>query len=223
MKRLALALALFAGAAAADDRPDLYSARPLDFSLQFSHHNVNLDYSGLEVDSELDRITFAWRERFGERLQLGLAGGYAWVTQRNNPATAGRELDGYHAGFLLDLDLFRGERVDAFVNAAWLYQKVEDDDGSQKVALTSREPSARLGARLALSENGRVYAGWRYGRIDGEQRLSGTLDETRTVKQTREAGGFAGLRLRVERDGYIGIAVESGSDRSVALYFGRHF
>lgn len=216
-------MAFLAGSVAAEDRRDVYPARPLDFSLRFSHHHGSLDDNGVKIDNSVDRVSLVWRERFGERLQLGLAGGYAWLTQRNNAATAGRELNGYHAGFLFDLDLFRGRRVDAFLSGGWLYQNVSHDDGSEKVVIATREPSARLGAGLALDPNLRVYGGLRYGRIDGEQRRRGTVDETRTFTETRKTGGFAGLQLKLEGNGYVGLAIAAGSDRNVALYFGRRF
>lgn len=223
MKRLALILALLAAPVGADDRMHPYSDRPLDFALTLSNRSYDLNYGDSKVDTSVDRITASWRERYGEHLQLGLFGGPAYLTQTNNSATSGRQLNGYHAGISLDLDLMRTQWVDAFFSAVWLYQKVDHDDGAQQVVIATREPSARLGAGVSIAPNVRAYGGVRYGSIRGEQRVSGTLNETRTVRESEQAGGFVGLELTLDRDGYVGLAGESGIDRGVRISFGRRF
>lgn len=223
MKRAAYACVFLSATALADDGWYPYTPRPLDFNVRFSQHTVDLDYDGTRVDTSVDRVGVAWRERFGERLQLGLFGGYSALTQTDNPDTAGRRLHGYHAGFSLDLDLLTLERAALFLGAAWLYEKVDEDDGAQRVALSWNEPSVRLGASGLIGGALQLYGGVRYGVIDGRQRLSGALNETRPIEQADRSGGFAGLELILDRDGYAGAVVESGLDRSVALYFGRRF
>lgn len=223
MKRLLLmALALPGLAGAADNGLALYSERPLDFSLRFSQASLDLDDGTARRDTSVDRITLAWRERYGERLQLGLLGGWSFLTQGNNPVTAGRELDGYHAGVSLDLDLYSAQRATLFLAAAWLYQRVDDESDSQRVVISWNEPSVRVGISGWVGGGVRAYGGARYGGIDGEQRLSGTLNETRAIAQVGRTGGFAGLELALERDGYVGVAA-SGPERRVSLYFGRRF
>lgn len=223
MRRLVLMVALFAAPVGADDRMHPYSDRPLDFALTLSTGSFDLDYGDAKVDTSVDRITASWRERFGEHLQLGFFGGPAYLTQTNNILTAGRQLNGYHAGISLDIDLVRTSWVDSFFSAVWLYQQVDDDDGMRRVVIATREPSARLGAGVSIAPDVRAYGGVRYGSIRGEQRVSGTLSETRTVRESQQAGGFVGLELTVDRDGYVGLAGESGIDRTVKIYFGRRF
>ncbi len=223
MKNLLLiALALPATAKAVESTAGLHPERPLDFSLYLLQARTDLDYGAARVDTTVDRLGIAWRERYGQRLHLGLFGGYAFLTQHNNAATAGRELNGYHAGFSFDLDLLASERAALFLAAAWLYQKVDDDDGAQRVVISWNEPSVRIGTSGLLG-GVRAYGGVRYGRIDGQQRLRGALDETRSVEKTNQTGAFFGLELNLERDGYVGVAGESGPDRRVSLYFGRRF
>lgn len=223
MKYLLWLLVFLTASACADDTALRHYDRPLDFSLALIHGTSDLDYGNTAVDTSFDRITLAWRERYGERLQLGLLGGPTRLTQSNNPATSGRELAGYHAGVSLDVDLARTNRFDAFFSANWIYQQVDDSNGTQKVVVNTREPNAQLGAGLTVGAGGRFYGGVRYSAINGEQRLSGTIDETRTIKETRRSGGFAGFEQTLEEDGYIGLAAQTGSNRTVSIYFGRHF
>ena len=217
----ALCSFLSVATAVADGGP--FTDRPLDFSLSLSQHKLSLDYGSNPIDTSVDRIGVAWRERFGERLQLGLAGGYSYLTQSNNPPLAGKELNGYHAGFLLDLELLAYARAGVSLHGSWLYQKVDHDDGMQQAVISWREPSARLQAHATLGGNVRVYGGARYGIIDGTQRLSGTLNETRAVTQTERFGGFVGVELLLEGNGYLGAATAGGPDRRTSIYFGRRF
>ena len=221
--RWALVLPLLLGvkAVAADSGP--YTERPVDFALSLSHHRLDLDYGGTAIDTAVDRIGIVWRERFSERLLLGLAGGYSFLTQSNNPPLAGRELSGYHAGFLLDLDLFTYRRGSVSLHGAWLYQKMDDDNGTQQVAISWREPSVVLRASLKVGDALVAYGGARYGTVDGNQRLSGTINETREISQTNRGGGFIGLQLNLEDNGYIGATAATGFDRYTGIYFGRRF
>lgn len=223
IRLLLIALALPYTATAAEIVVAPYTDRPLDFRLHFTQASLDLDYGGARIDTTVERIGVAWRERYGRNLQLGLFGGYAYLTQGNNAATAGRELDGYHAGFSLDLELFTIERATLFLAAAWLYQKVDDDDGAQRVVISWNEPSARIGVSGLLGGAVRAYGGARYGSIDGQQRLRGTINETRAIGQTDRSGGFVGLELNLEREGYVGVVAESGPDRHTSVYFGRRF
>jgi len=216
-----LSLFLAATAAAADS--GLYADRPPDFSLSVSHHRLDLNYGGTSVDTTVDRVGIAWRERFGERLQLGLAGGYSFLTQPNNPPLAGRELSGYHAGFLLDLDLLTYVRGGLSLHGAWLYQKMDDDNGTQQIVISWREPSATLRASARIGDALVVFGGVRYGTIDGTQRLAGTINETREISQMDRSGGFAGVQLNLEDNGYIGVTTATGIDRYTSIYFGRRF
>lgn len=222
MRRLLLLAALCTGPVAAEDGPSIYPERPLDFSLTLGQHTLDLDYGDTTVDTSVDRIGISWRERYGERLQLGLVLGYSFLTQGNNVVTAGRELDGYHAGVTLDIDLLKTERALLFLGVSWLYQNVDDDDGAQRVEIAWREPSGWLGVSRLIGPV-RAYGGVRYARIDGQQRLSGALNETRDIEETDSSGAFAGLELALEDDGYVGVVGQSGPDRSASIYFGRRF
>lgn len=218
-----VAFALFGAAVAADEHEPLFPDRPLDFSLRLSQHTLDLDYGGSRIDTSLDRAALLWRERYGTRLQLGLIIGYTSLTQTNNAATAGRELNGYHGGFSLDWELLRLGQSDIFVSADWIYQKVDYEYGGQKVVIVTREPNAQIGAGFRPVDNVRAYAGVRYGDIDGEQRQSGTVNETRKIKSAREAGGFAGAEFLLRDGGYIRLDAESAADRSVAISFGKRY
>lgn len=224
MKKAAL-LALLAVAApvsAADWGGAAYADLPLDFSLRFARQELDLvgDGSG---DTTIDRVGIGWRERYGERLELGLVLDYVALTQENVPVTAGRELTGYHAGVSLDTDLLRLGPAALFLRAGLGYLRVDDDSPAQSIVISWTEPTLRLGVRGPLAGGLRAYGGVRYGTIDGEERLSGTMNETRSLEEDDRIGGFAGLELALEHGGYVGLSAETGIDRTVGIYFGRTY
>lgn len=223
--RKAVVLALLACAApvsAQDWRAAAYADLPLDFSVRFARDELDLVGNGAG-DTTIDRVGIAWRERYGDRIELGLFLDYAALTQENNPVTAGRELTGYHAGVSLDADLLRLGRAALFLRAGLGYLRVDDDTPTQSIVLSWTQPTLRIGARGPIAGGLRAYGGVRYGTIDGEERLSGATNATTSLEEDDRVGGFAGLELALERGGYVGVSAETGPDRSVGIYFGRAF
>ncbi|MBI3899369.1 MAG: hypothetical protein HY308_13875 [Gammaproteobacteria bacterium] len=202
---------------------DLYVEHPTDFRLNLARHTLALSDGSTTFDTTVEQLGIAWRERYGQRLQFGLLGGYTYVTQTNNPATAGLDPNGYHAGLTLDIDVWTTDRLRLAVGTAYLYQRVKHEETEQTVELAWYEPSAYVSVTAELSSNLRAYGGTRYGVVDGEQRLHGTQNETRTLKRSATAGALVGLELQLEENGYVGVVGETGYHRGAALYFGRRF
>ena len=209
--------------ATAADRALSYSDRPLDFSLQFAEHKIDIAYPGATVATSVKRVGIVWRERYGRRVQLGLLGGYAFLSQTDNPATAGIEPKGYYAGVSLYLDLYAAEPIDVFLSTAYLYQHVDHESAAQSVDLTWREPNIQLGAGVKLGNRVRAYGGLVYASVDGTQRQSGAVNETRGIESAGRTSGFGGLELGLDGDDYVGVVAASGTNRSAGLYFGRRF
>jgi hypothetical protein len=75
----------------------------------------------------------------------------------------------------------------------------------------------------ALTKKLRLYGGGSYGYIDGTERDSGTVNRTTDFRRDSRVGGFLGLDLNVESDGYIGIEARAGLTRGGEIYFKRSF
>ena len=88
----------------------------------------------------------------GKRVTLGMYGGYAWLTQTNNPVTAGIELDGFHAGFSLHGVLLEGQRASLYGALDYTYQKVDHKSDAQSVVIDWAQPQAQLGVMLTLAQ-----------------------------------------------------------------------
>jgi hypothetical protein len=218
---LTCATAFISGVAAADQP---FYDPPIDFQLRLSNHELTLDYAnGAKVDTRVKRAGFYWRERYSERVQLGLIGGYSTLTQTEHAATAGAEPEGNHAGLSLDIDLYRSTNVLVTLGVMYLHQNVRHKDAGQTVKLSWDEPSARVGATLRLSSGLWAYGAVRYGKIDGEERLQGTVNQTLAIERKAQGGGALGLEMELPDNGYVGVVVESGLDDTVGVYFGRRY
>ncbi|MEK7207635.1 MAG: hypothetical protein AAB134_07125, partial [Pseudomonadota bacterium] len=84
-------------------------------------------------------------------------------------------------------------------------------------------PHAQLGVIVPLVKRLRFFGGGNYGYIDGEERASGTTNHTVGFKRDARAGGFLGLDLQTDIDGYVGLEAKSGLARSVEIYFKRRY
>lgn len=227
MRRLTALLLIFILPALAEAAGPLVPAdnnsSTLDFSLRFASTKMPLDYAGRTNDTTSRWFGFSLREKAGKRVTLGMYGGYAWLTQTNNPVTAGIELNGFHAGFSLHAVLLEVQRASLYGALDYGYQKVDHKGDTQIVVIDWAQPQAQLGVMLALSRNWRLYGGGSYGKIDGEERASGSIDHTLDFKRDARSGGFLGLDLNVETDGYVGIEYRSGLMRGGEIYFKRRF
>ena len=195
----------------------------LDFSLRFTRAKMPLDYGGHAYDTNNRWIGLSLREKAGQRVTLGMYGGYAYVTQTGNPVTAGMELGGFHAGFSLHGVILENRRVSLFYALDYTYQKVDHTDDTQTVVIDWSQSQAQLGAIAALTQNFRFYGGGSYGRLDGEERASGTVNRTTAISRDARGGGFLGLDLNTDPDGYVGIEIRSGLIRGGEIYFKRRY
>jgi hypothetical protein len=227
MRRLTAMLLIFILPALAEAAgplvPEDDNNSTLDFSLRFARTKLPLDYAGRTQDSTNSWLGVSLREQVSKRVTLGMYGGYAWLTQTNNPVTAGIELDGYHAGFSLHAVLLPGQRASLYGALDYNYQKMDHEDNAQEVVIDWTQSQAQLGVMLALSQKWRLYGGGSYGKIDGEERASGSVNHTLDFNRGAQSGGFLGLDLNVETDGYIGIEARSGLMRGIDVYFKRSF
>jgi hypothetical protein len=102
MRRLTALLLIFTLPALAEAAGPLVPAdndnSTLDFSLRFARTKMPLDYAGRTNDTTSRWFGFSLREKAGKRVTLGMYGGYAWLTQTNNPVTAGASWTGFMRG-----------------------------------------------------------------------------------------------------------------------------
>lgn len=209
--------------AVADPLTSEDAGKSQDFSLRFASAAAPFDYGAQTYNTTIRWIDVSWREKTSEHVTLGMYGGYSYLTQTNNPATAGIQLDGYHVGFSLHGILLSGHRASLFYSAAYTYQKVDHTSDAQTVVIDWSEPQAQLGTIITLTKRLRLVGGGSYGYIGGQERASGTITHTTDIKRHSRAGGFLGLDWNVDPDGYVGVEASAGLTRGGEIYFKRSY
>lgn len=207
----------------ADDVTSYGLERPTDFTLAFTQHETTLARDGDRIDTTVKRIGIAWRERYGNYAHLGLLGGLSYLTQTGEPLTAGEQLDGYHAGFSVDVDVPLSSALAFFAGARYLYERTDDSTAVQEVTLSWTTAYAEAGLALTALRAARFYAGINYGELDGEERARGAITATRDLSADDAAGAVAGFEVTLDQDGYVGLVARSGFHRGAGIYFGRRF
>ncbi len=204
---------------AAGPLPPAHDDKTLDFSLRMARAKSEFRYDTFTTDTTSKWLGLSIREKFSPRLELGMFGDSAFVTQTHNPLIAGVELDGYHAGFSLHAVMLATPRATFYGALDYTYQKVDHKSDVQTVVIDWSEPHAQLGVIASLARRLRFFGGGNYGYIDGEERASGTTNHTVGFKHNARGGGFLGLDLQTDIDGYVGLEAKSGLARSVEIYF----
>jgi hypothetical protein len=119
--------------------------------------------------------------------------------------------------------IVESRRVSLYYALGYTYQNVDNTDNAQTVEIDWSPSQAQLGAIAALTQKFRLYGGGSYGRIDGEECDRGTINRTTTISRDTRGGGFLGLDLNTDPDGYVGIEISSELTRGGEIYFKRRY
>lgn len=207
--------------AATEVTGELADGKSLDFGLRFASARNSLEYGGSTHDTTVKWVSAGWREPFGP-VQLGLRVGYTFLTQNDNPSTRGLELDGYHAGISLALDIARYRQGRVFFSADYVYQTVSHEGTTQTIEMTWHDPRVNVGLYHGLSGQVFVLLGASYGRTSGQERLNNGVVTTRHFS-SNDAGAVLGLDIVDNNKGTVGFVVRTGLDRGGSIYFKRLF
>lgn len=194
-----------------------------EVAVRFVRYRSDLEYPAANIDTTVEWIGISWRQALGLRVQGTLFGGSAALTQSNSSVTAGARLRGFHAGFALHINLWNRERAQLFLSSDYILQDVDDDIAGADVSLEWHQLQLELGASTSLGAAVCLYGGLNYGIIDGQQRLSGTVNETIDFDRGPVSGAFVGLEGNVEENGFIGIELHSGLSRYAEIFFKHRF
>lgn len=215
-------LLLPVSAAAAEPPAALDEPHRIDFGLGFSRAQSTLDYGGAKISTTVRWISVSWHEPFGERLRLGFHGGYTTMSQTSNPVTVGTSLSGSHAGISADVTLLRWTHARLYAGARYTYQQADGATTDQATEMEWNQTRAELGAVVRVAQSLRVFGGVDRGRIDGEERTSGTINRTRPFLAD-ETGVFGGLSVLDSTAGSVSIVWRSGIESTVGFAFRRQF
>jgi hypothetical protein len=218
---VALLLTPAAHAESMSDSSSLLDA-PLSFWIYLDRTTSDWDIGDATVNSEIDRIGFAFAQQYEPWLKAGLFGGFSGLTQTDNPPTEGISQSGGHFGMLLQMLPYRGERfkIDTGLNLSYNY--VDNTSQDQEVETSWGEGLVYAKGILTLSPV-ILSLGGNYQYINGTEKLSGSpLNQNNDIKADENVSGLAGIDLMVG-GGTIGLHGEWGARESFAITFARNF
>lgn len=202
-------------------------ATSLPPSLSFGLHLTRLDTSlrngQQDITTTVKQIGIASIDLSQENLQPGLAIGYAYISDSDQPVTAGMVLQGFFIAPSLRGVLFDNRLLSGTLTATYLYQWVKDSNADRSVRMEWQQPQLDLDVKCHISRQINLLVGAQYGRADVDETVTGNVEQTLTLKTGPTLGYRAGVEVEVGGEGQIGIYLYRAISDGVELYFQRQF
>ncbi|HHI92996.1 MAG TPA: hypothetical protein ENK04_05700 [Gammaproteobacteria bacterium] len=193
--------------------------KPFDFSLLLTNNNLDLQTGANEYGVSLDRISIEIFTLIESQFQLGFISGSSNLSVNNDPVSAGRSLNGYHAGLAMHSALGRNPQIG--LRANYIYQ--ETKTANQAVTLNWHEWAAGISGKITLARQLELSAGWAYHNVDARRRATGNINQTQNLKLASGAQKRLEIAWLDHSDGRVSLAIQRGSYRQVAFRFSRKF
>jgi len=194
------------------------------FGLHFSSLDVSLnDPKQQPVDTTVEQVGIASFDTGEQTLQPGLLLGYAHVGNINQLLAAGLQPQGFYIGPALRGMLIDNGRLSAALTGTYLYQRVRDSNADRELTLEWQQPQLDLDMLWRFSQRVALSLAGQYGRIDVNERIKGTVNQTLTLDSGPTLGYRAGLEFDLGEDGQVGILLHRAIGDGVELYFQQQF
>lgn len=209
---------LMAGSAAAAPLP-----ASVDFGLHLSRLDTPLHDGQQVINTIVKQLGIASFDMRQQTLRPGLAVGYAYLSDSNQAVTAGMELEGFYIAPALRGVLIDGRRGSVTLTATYLYQRVKDSNATQDVTLEWQQPQLDLDVKYQIARQMNLLLGGRYGRIDADEKVSGAVNQTLTLKSGPTLGYRAGLEFDLGGEGQVGLLLHRAMGDGLEIYFQSQF
>jgi len=196
---------------------------PLDFALHLERYDTTLSGGRDRIDLTVKRAGISTYGNDDPTLQPGLLLGYATLDSGDASFSSSSQPEGFYVGPALRSEFFANRHLTASVTGSYLYQRVRDETGGRQQTLEWQQWRLALATHWRLSTRVALLASGHYGAIDSQQRLEGTVNQSRSLTRGPGAGGRAGLEFQVDGNGRIGVAAERGEFDGLDIYFQRQF
>jgi hypothetical protein len=200
-----------------------YDPTVSDFALLMQHTDMDWAYPTANRQTTTTRLLAVWHESFSPSLKGGLRLAYLDLSQPSNPLASAQNSTGYGLGFdihalLLDRSLFQLGLVFAYD-----YQSTQGNSPDQTSDFVWHTGVAGIDMIIAPTAQFSVLAGANLTYIDGEQRVSGNINQVIPFNEDEPLGYYAGLALKTDATGSIGLKWHGGTMQGVEFVFRREF
>lgn len=157
-------------------------------------------------------------------LQIGLAGGYSFVSQQIPGDAQSIDLGGAYIGILARAELFRSGPLTGKLNLAYTYQASDGNNGDQSAKLRWNHARGEFVLDYRLSEFFSLTLGGIYGNINAKLTVSDEDgSQSFSLQSESNTAGQVGLKYHIPYDQYVGIQYQTGYNDEFLIQFQRTF
>jgi hypothetical protein len=198
-------------------------AAPGAFSFSISHSRASWQYPARLEATTITRAELHLTEALTRRVTGTLRLMYLDLSQADNPLPEARNASGKGAGVSVRVGVLNSEMLNLNWRLAYAYQTVSSPPGAQAAEFVWHSWRSGLDVTLFPTRIVSVLGGAELGRIDGEQRMSGALNQVLPFTESQHDSYYAGLRLRTDYSGSIELKAYTGARETLQLVFRRRF
>jgi hypothetical protein len=194
-----------------------------DFALFIQYTDMDWAYPATIQQTTTTRLLAVWHENFSPSFKGGLRLGYLDHTQASNPLPSAQNSTGYSLGFDIHALLLEQRMLHLGLAFAYDYQSTQGNSPDQISDFVWHTGTVGVDMILAPAAQFSVLAGVNLTYLDGEQRVSGNLSQIIPFNEDEPVGYYAGLNLRTDATGSIGLKWYGGTIQGIEFVFRREF
>lgn len=203
-------------------RADRYESRQ-DFSLTFGSTTTRWVYNDTPRDTRVRRLTASWSQPLTRSVWGGLNLSYLDTSQAAHPEAVGLDTAGDAVGIDMRMQLLSLAHFKLGLRFGYDYARTENSLDGQQIENDWTTTSLGLDAVLSLGKVLRFLAGTNFVSVDGEERLSGDSNQLSSYDEETSTGYYAGLRIKTDNRGHVGLRWHGGYQTGLFLSFSRQY
>ena len=194
-----------------------------DFVLFIAYSDTEWAYPTVSRETTTTRLLAVWHESFGQSLKGGLRLAYLDVSQATSPLPSGQNATGYGLGFDLHTSLLDHRILQLGLRFAYDYQSTQGKSPDQVSDFVWHAGEAGLDMVVLPVSRLSFLTGASLTWLDGEQRVSGNVNQIIPFSEDEPFGYYAGLNLKTDATGSIGLRYYGGMRQGGEFIFRRRF
>ncbi|MBI3561083.1 MAG: hypothetical protein HY080_05135 [Gammaproteobacteria bacterium] len=197
---------------------------PIGIALKLESFDSDWRYDNNSVRrTQINSAALGWYEQLSRDFSGNVYLGYLEGTQVQNPITAAQITSGKWLGLEVDYQVVTMPSVGVELAMAYQYSVSERKLLDQDAQWRWYHGSLGLNVRLGPQHSHHMTLGVATHRIDGEEVLTGLVNQVENFKTDQRLGGKIELNIALDPTGRISIEIQSGYKRGGGVTFGRFF
>jgi hypothetical protein len=218
---VAISLPILQNTAIAGTDLNNYSDYPMDFSLSFSHSDLDLKKNSTTYSVDQRRISAILYDITNPSFTAGLILGSSYLSLNTDPVTAGLSLNGYHIGLAMNAHTRGNPQLG--LHGYYLFQETEGSNNLRRVTMNWNEWLAETLFSIAVTPRWGFKLGAGMSGVDTERRVSGDINGTLRMKSDMGFQGKVEIEYHPYPSGRISLVFNRGIYAGTRFIFARTF